>query len=75
MNAISVAHQPFDSKRPVLRTAFVAVDRLYAICRCFLGGTGIIPTPYWVYAVNIRTMTAQKLNRNDAKPFSIKGYR
>lgn len=75
MNAISAAHESFSSKRPVLRTEFVAVDRLNAVCRCFLGGTGIKPTPYWVYAVNVRTMKAQKLNGDDAKPFLIKGYR
>jgi len=75
MNAISAAHQLFSSKRPILRSAFVAVDRVNAICRCFLGGTGIRPTPYWVYAANVRTMHAEKLSPDDAKPFSIKGYR
>lgn len=73
--AISAAHQPFCSKRPILRSTFVAVDRLNAICRCFLDGTGIIPTPYWVYAVNVRTMVARKLDSDMAKPFFIKGYR
>lgn len=75
MNSISAAHQPFTVRRPLLRMAFVAVDRLNAICRCFLGGTGIIPTPYWVYAVNVRTMVAQKLGRDDAIPFAIKSFR
>lgn len=74
-DAITMAHQPFISKRPLLRMVLVAVDRMDAICRCFLGGTGIRPTPYWVYAVNVRTMVAEKLDRDDAKLFSISGYR
>ncbi len=73
--AIAAAHQPFNSKRPLLRMVLVAVHGLNAICRCFLGGTRITPTPYSIYAVNVRTMTAEKVIGDYAKPYVIKGYR
>ena len=74
-DAITTAHQPYISKRPLLRMSIVACDRLNAISRCFLGGTGIKPTPYWIYAVNVRIMSTEKLTGDAAKPYTIRGYR
>ena len=74
-DAITAAHQASISKRPLLRMSLVACDRLNSISRCFVGGSRIKPTPYWIYAVNVRTMSAQKLSGDDAKPYTIKGYR
>ena len=74
-DAISSAHASIDPRHSILRIAFVAVRHLNAITRCFLKGTGIRPTPYLVYATNVRTMLTQQLNADDATPYTIKGYR
>lgn len=75
VDVINSARQPLSSKHPVLRMSLVAFKGRNAIVRCFLGGTGIMPAPYLIFAADIRTMSAKELSGDDAKPFTIAGYR
>jgi hypothetical protein len=73
--AIFAAHTEQDPNHPMLRMQLVAIHCPNSITRCFLDRTGLRPTPYLVYATNLRTMNTQQLHGSDVIPYSIKGYR
>ncbi len=65
-DVIQSAHAAIEKAHAVLRIQFIATRRLDAVTRCFLNGTGIMPTPYVVYSTNVRTMETRKLMGDDA---------
>ncbi len=68
-------HATAHPNHPVLRIQMIATRKLNAVTRCFLKRTGIRPTPYVVYATNVRTMETRQLTGDEATTYTIKGYR